>query len=74
VESLIHKKPRSSKEQRGSDEKPLGIFSIPYVGGVFENFRRIRGCYNIRIVFKTKQTSGSYLRKTKSIKDKVRSH
>jgi hypothetical protein len=32
---------------------------------VLEKFRRICYCYNIRTVFKTKYTLGSYLRKTK---------
>jgi hypothetical protein len=38
------------------DEKPLGSVYIPHVKGVSEDFKRVRNRYNIRTIFKTKNT------------------
>lgn len=58
-----------------SDEKPVCIVSIPYVGRVSEMFKRTSECYNIGTVFKTRYTFGSYLRKNKLFMGKLeRSH
>jgi hypothetical protein len=57
--------------QWGNDQRRLCIISVAYIGGVSGNLKKkkIRGRNNIRTVFKTKTTSGSYLRKIIGIKD-----
>ena len=72
MEPIIRKDHRNSGVQRSSDEKPLGILSIPHARGVSEKFKIVSERYNISTIFKTKQNLGSYLRKTKLIKDKLK--
>jgi hypothetical protein len=47
------------------EKRPLGSVYIPYVKGVSEKFKRVRNCYNIRTIFRTKRTLRSSLMKTR---------
>lgn len=52
MESVINKKPKNSKMQNCSDNKPLCMMSIPHVGGISEKFKRIIEIFNIKTVLK----------------------
>jgi hypothetical protein len=47
------------------EEKPLGSVYIQYVKGVSQKFKHIGNQYNIRMIFETKHTLRSWLKRTR---------
>jgi hypothetical protein len=71
LKSIMYKKRINETVFNNSNRRPLGMDSILYSRGVAEKFRKICKRYNITTIFKTKCTSGTYLRKTEPKLDKL---
>jgi predicted GIY-YIG superfamily endonuclease len=63
IDSIL--KRSGAKSRQETDETCLSTVVIPYVKGILEKFRRIGERYNIKTVFKTRQTLHSFLTRTR---------
>jgi hypothetical protein len=63
IDSVLKRSEAKSRQE--TDETRLSAVVIPYVKGISEKLRRIGERYNIKTVFKTKQTLRSFLTRTR---------
>jgi hypothetical protein len=57
-----------TRNRRPSDTIYQGTVIIPYAKCISEIFKRIRNCFNLRVIFKTKHTLCGTLMKTGSVR------
>jgi hypothetical protein len=65
MKSFIESAIKSKHNRQKKEEKPVSTVCIPYVKGFSEKFKRIGNRYNIRTIFRTRNTLGSSLMRKK---------